>query len=279
MQTVKIGQNDDILAPPKDQPPTPGHLDAQGKPTQGTAPAALQGTVSEADAIKATDASKFTTLTTLGTGTGSGFSSQPGNNAVPVGGLVDGALATDLLDALLPALLVVLLKALKLEIKKTDLQLTAKEKNTLAPLVKACLDSLFLNFNSPWVALGFSASIIYGAKITEHGVVRALDKKAERMEEQKTHEAIKQKTEEIKTPVQMNVRPSAPAPSYNKPAPIIPMTRTKMGVAVPDIEKITWEPSEEEIWAYKRSNKTKKGRTEIVKILKRRWANTQLGKK
>lgn len=277
MQTVKLGQNDDILAPPKDQPPTPGHLDAQGKPIQPAAPEALRGTVSEADAIKATDQSKFTTLTPL-TGGGNTLGSQPGNNAVPVGNLVDGALATELLDALLPALLVVALKALKLEIKKTDLQLTAKEKSTLAPLVKACLDSLFLNFNSPWVALGFSATIIYGAKITEHGVIKALDKKAERMADKKTDEAVKQKTEEIKTPVQMNVVRNDPPESYNKPAPIIPMKKTKDGKTVPDIDRITWEPSDEQVWIYRRGAGKKLGTKAIVDKLKRQWANEQLKK-
>jgi hypothetical protein len=88
--------------------------------------------------------------------------------------MMESKLAIELMDSLIPALLVVLFRYGKMIVKKAELQLTAKEKETLAPVVQACMDQLMLNFNSPWVALAFTGGMIYGSKIVEiYGTDRA----------------------------------------------------------------------------------------------------------
>lgn len=256
METIKIGPTKDILNPPADQPPLPGQMSQDKGKNLPISPEALRGTVSEEDAIKATKGSEFSTLTSLtpqtGPTTGPG---QGGPNSVPLGGLVDGALAVELLDALLPALLVVVLHTVKIDMKKTQLQLTAKEKTTLTPLVKACMDSLFINFNTPWAALGVSLVVIYGAKIGEIGLVQVLDKKAERQE------AKKNEVKSDKPPVQMQ-----PAQKVN-PAPIVNLNKP---ISIPD----NWEPSDEQIWEGMKRRKV--SRAEIVVILKKLHSEKKL---
>lgn len=104
----------------------------------------------------------------------------PGNagSGVAVGSLIDGKTATELMDSVLPAVLVFALYKAGLQLKKTELQLTEREKNTLAPLMQKCMDALMLNFDSPFVALGVSMTVIYGGKIMEKGGVAWLDKQA-----------------------------------------------------------------------------------------------------
>jgi hypothetical protein len=255
METVKIGSLNDIKAPPQDQPPISG-LDATGKAIKpAAAPAALHGTISDADAIKATDGSKFNTLLTPLQGGAS--QSGTAGNSVPVSGLIDGALAVELVDAILPALLVVALHVVKMDIKKTQLQLTAKEKGTLTPLVKACMDQLMINFNSPWAALGVSMLVIYGAKVGEFGLVQVLDRKAE-----------KQREEKGEAPV-INIKQNEPLmqdrPKVN-PAPVVKINPAP-----------AWEPSEEQIFV---ANKLigHKGRARAIFRLKKEQAAGTLEK-
>lgn len=251
METVKIGPQNDILSPPKDQPDLPGQPPKGTEKPPGASPAALQGTISETDAIKATDSSKFNTL--LIPQRSNATTGNQGSNSVPVSGLVDGALAVELIDALIPALLVVLLHVLKLEMKKTQLQLTVKEKTTLTPLVKACMDQLMINFNTPWAALGVSMVIIYGAKIGEFGIVSALDKKAEKQQAKK-NESVTNKVQEQKPEVILQ-----PVQKVN-PAPVVKINPE----SIPK-----WEPSDEQIWEGMKRRKV--SRKEIIDILKKHY--------
>ena len=115
-------------------------------------------------------------------------------NQVGVGSMVEAKVALEWIDALIPALAVVLFHRFGYVIKKGDMQLSAKEKDTLAPLLQKCLDQLLINFNSPWVALGITATVIYGSKVMEHGGKAKIDKeKAEKDRVEKT-ESGKTKT-------------------------------------------------------------------------------------
>lgn len=103
---------------------------------------------------------------------------SPMGTQASLGGFVEGKLALDVIDAVLPAIVVILFAYAKITVKKSDFQLTAKEKDTLTPLVQKCMDSLMINFNSPWTALAVTAIGIYGAKIGEHGFKAVIEKKA-----------------------------------------------------------------------------------------------------
>jgi hypothetical protein len=126
-------------------------------------------------------AGQHTKISPLGAPTGG-----PAPNAAPgtptttvkVGEMFEGKFAVDMLDALLPALLVVVLRMMKLTVRKSEMQLTESEKKTLAPVLQNCLNTLNLDFNNPWVALSVTAGIIYGSKVLEKGAVGWLDKKA-----------------------------------------------------------------------------------------------------
>jgi len=74
-------------------------------------------------------------------------------------------------------LFVMIFHAIGMKLKKTDMQLTQKEKDTLAPVLQKCLDQLMINFNNPWNALAITVGIIYGSKAMEKGVVSYIDKK------------------------------------------------------------------------------------------------------
>lgn len=139
-------------------------------------PGAPKGSVNETEALKGADNAKIPPLSGFGTPLGAGQAVQ--GQSVPVGGLLDGMLAINLIDAVLPAILVLILFKAGMEMKSAELKLTEKEKNTLAPIVQKCLDQLMINFNNPWVALSFSACVIYGSKIIEKGGVKLLEQKA-----------------------------------------------------------------------------------------------------
>jgi hypothetical protein len=152
---------------------------------------------------------------------------------------MDAKLAVDLMDAVLPSALVIGGKFVGLEMKKTDLQLTEREKGTFHPVVQKCLDQLMLNFSSPWTALAVTAVVIYGAKVGEKGVVKKMDDniaKAELKEMQKA-------APKVETPV----------------APVVQMTAGEMkdpARKIPvDVSKVEWEPADPMIRAAVRDRK------------------------
>jgi hypothetical protein len=236
MQTIKIANDKAIQAPPVGQPENPTEIPAPGKMPPSAAPNALKGTISEADALKAVEGAKISTLQPFSP---SGTSPASSGQSVPVGGLMDAKLAVDLMDAVLPSALVIGGKFVGLEMKKTDLQLTEREKGTFHPVVQKCLDQLMLNFSSPWTALAVTAVVIYGAKVGEKGVVKKMDDniaKAELKEMQKA-------APKVETPV----------------APVVQMTAGEMkdpARKVPvDVSKVEWEPADPMIRAAVRDRK------------------------
>lgn len=86
---------------------------------------------------------------------------------VTVGKIIEGEYALDLINIFLPSILVALVYALGIVMKKEDWELNAKEKKILAIPMQACLDTITIDFSNPWVSLAVVASLIYGAKIAD----------------------------------------------------------------------------------------------------------------
>lgn len=158
-----------------------------GPAPSGTAQsdAAKSGTVSIEDALKGAEHAKMNTFSVSDMSKGSaGPNGAPGSTGAPLpgstvslGGMVQGKLVVDLMDALLPAIIVLAFHRFGLSIKKSQMQLTQGEKNTLGPIVDACLQSINLDFSNPWSALSVTLLVIYGGKALEVGGTGWLDKK------------------------------------------------------------------------------------------------------
>ncbi len=94
-----------------------------------------------------------------------------GQNKVNLGNMVDAELATKMIDTLVPALFVLILKmGVGVSVKKKDLQASQRELETMHPLVQKCLEVIEFNINSPFVALGIVMGVIYTSKAAEIGV-------------------------------------------------------------------------------------------------------------
>jgi len=278
MQTIKIANSDVIQAPPQGQPDLPGQQsNPSGKPPEtGQKPpvSGIPGTVSENEVFKAVEGTKISTLSTMQTDPLMGQPLGQQGSSVPVGGLIDGGLAVELMDALLPSLLVALMAAIGAQMKKTDLQLTAKEKNTLTPLMQKCMDQLMINFQSPFAALGVSLLVIYGAKVTEHGVIQIIDKKAEKAARDREQ---KKQAETIKTtaaPVNISEQPKQPVPVV----PITTVTPNKTGRFGPEKKPLSknWQPTPEQLWEGKR--RVKGSEKEVIERMQREHAAGTLDK-
>lgn len=171
----------DITAKPQDQvQPTPAAPDP-GQQTGGTGSAAphQQSQVTAEAALKGIEHTKITSLfDSANPQTGAtGAPVTPLGGTLNFGQLLDGKMAIELWDAMLPGIMVALLYKAGLEVRKTELQLTQKEKDFLSPIVQKCLDTLSVNMTNPWAALAISVGIIYGSKIGEKGFVAWIDKR------------------------------------------------------------------------------------------------------
>lgn len=151
-----------------------------------TSEAAKAGTVSLDDALKGADHAKMNTFSVSDLSKGAGATGPDGKpiggglpgSTVALGGMVQGKLVVDLMDALIPAAIVLVFHRFGLSVKKSQMQLTQGEKNTLNPIVEACLNSINLDFSNPWSALSITLLLIYGGKALEVGGTGWLDKKA-----------------------------------------------------------------------------------------------------
>jgi hypothetical protein len=178
----------DLFAPLKpvgadqgQKPPETGSNSATGvsQPDTPGSAASSQGTVTAEEALAGT---KHTTLSGF-SASGTPGQAAPGmvNGANPsasvnLGGIVQGEWAVNIMDAVLPALMVAAFYYFGVKIRKSELQLTEKEKQTIAPVMQKCLDSVLLNFNNPWSALAWTLGGIYGGKLMEKGLVNWIDK-------------------------------------------------------------------------------------------------------
>jgi len=173
------GQN----LPPAQQPVNPG--------PSATGP--LGNTVPVEEALKGADHTKISAFSTSGTSGLPGAATVTPQNNVSLGGIVEGKWAVEIVDALLPAGIVAVCYMMDIKLRKTELQLSQKEKDVLAPIWQKCLDSILLNFGSPWTALAVTMGAIYGGKLMEKGVVAWVDKK----QEKKEAEALRSKLEAV----------------------------------------------------------------------------------
>jgi hypothetical protein len=142
-------------------------------------------------------------------------SASPSGQSVALGGLVQAKIAIDLADSLIPAALVLVGHRMGLELRKTAFSLTAGEKNTLTPIVEACLNSISLDFSSPWQTLAVSLLVIYGGKFAEVAGTGYMDKQAAKKTPYKAPEAVtavysSTTGQEVKRPAPIN---PAPPPS------------------------------------------------------------------
>ena len=187
MQRLNLNQQETTTTP------TTGSNPAAASPTPASSlpPGAAQNVVSEAEAIGAAANTNIPIFSAnAAPESGQLTAGSLNGTGVAVGSLIDGKTAVELMDAVLPAALVFVLYKGGMQMRKTELQLTQSEKNTLAPLMQRCMDVLLLNFDSPFVALGVSMTFIYGAKIMEKGGVAWLDKQT--AEKVKAADVVKQ---------------------------------------------------------------------------------------
>jgi hypothetical protein len=135
----------------------------------------LENTISTDEALKAADHTK---ISPLSIDSKTGTTGQPiAGASATLGSMLEAKLAIELIDSVLPGMLVAAFHAMDIKMKKAELQLTEKEKQTIAPIFQKCLDTIYLNFNSPWTLLAVTVGVIYGGKVTEKGIVAYIDKK------------------------------------------------------------------------------------------------------
>ena len=112
-----------------------------------------------------------------------GFSGSPDSNEDPkattrpdvntstvplsAGNVVSGRFAVDLMDNLLPVLIVLGVKLYGFEMDKKALQLSEKEKGIISPAMQQYLDSININFNNPLYNLLFVMGAVYVPKMIE----------------------------------------------------------------------------------------------------------------
>lgn len=142
--------------------------------------AAKNGTVSQESVFSNLGHTAISSTTVTGAPGAPGGTA--GNASVSLGGMVQGEWAVNLMDAILPAAMVAAFYYFGVKLRKSELQLTQSEKNTIAPVMQKCLDTVLLNFNNPWNALIVTVGTIYAGKAAEKGIVAYIDKSQEKKE-------------------------------------------------------------------------------------------------
>ena len=84
---------------------------------------------------------------------------------VNVGNFLNEDLGTDIYEAIIIGITSIALNMADIETKKNEFNFSAKEKNTLKPLVKACIENINIQFTNPFEALFWSTAMIVGSKI------------------------------------------------------------------------------------------------------------------
>lgn len=82
-----------------------------------------------------------------------------------LGKLISGTTTVNLVNIFIPSVIVFMIGKAGYKAKKNQLKLTTEEKEILSPVVQDCLNYIEINFDNPFYALAFVASMIYGAKI------------------------------------------------------------------------------------------------------------------
>jgi hypothetical protein len=105
-----------------------------------------------------------------------------------LGKVMSGDFAVNLVDMMLPGIVVLIINRIGYALDKKDLQLTAKEKEALAPVVQDCLDDINLDFSNPWTNLMVMVGIVYGSKIIDK--IPSMKKKEPSKEKQSASEKV-----------------------------------------------------------------------------------------
>lgn len=228
-------------------------------------PAAKIGSISEAEALKGAAHTKSGIFSVNDVSKGGASPiGQPGSS-LAAGQLVTGKVAVKMMDAVLPAIFVVAFAKLGITVKKTALQLTQAEENTLVPVVQDCLNTINMNFSNPWQALAVTLLFIYGGKAIEVGGVSFLEKKAAASvpADPLKHERKKDATEA--TPASDVVRQSIPIAGSG----VAGVQQNPMPNA-PDFSldgPTTWTEADVTVIEKKR----KKGRKDAIAWLNKNW--------
>jgi hypothetical protein len=177
------------VSPPNDATGAPGTTPA----TPSGSAASATGTVTAEQALSGLDHTKIPGIGAPGASGQPGVGSFPGASpsaTVSLGGMIQGEWAVNIMDALLPAAVVAGFYSFGLKLRKSEIQMTEKEKATVIPIMQKCLDSILLNFNNPWSALAITLGAIYGGKLVEKGFVAYVDKKQEKQQDEALKERI-----------------------------------------------------------------------------------------
>lgn len=78
-----------------------------------------------------------------------------------------GGFAVDLIDMLIPTIVVLIINYFGYSLEKKDLKLNKDEKEALTPALMDVLDEINLNFDNVYVNLGIMLAIVYGTKIAD----------------------------------------------------------------------------------------------------------------
>lgn len=136
--------------------------------------------------------SVYSDSSTPGAPSPSGTAPEPmSGHTLNVGGLMNGKLVTQLMDAVIPALATAILYRFGVKIKKSEIQMSAKEIDLLAPIVQDCLNTVNANMSSPWQSLGVALLVIYGAKIGEKSAIQWADRLKNADTEERPSEPVK----------------------------------------------------------------------------------------
>jgi hypothetical protein len=86
---------------------------------------------------------------------------------VTLGKVISGKTTVKLINIFIPSFIVFALQKFGYAAQKSQLRLTKEEEEIMSPVVQDCLDYITINFDNPFYALAFVASMIYGAKVMD----------------------------------------------------------------------------------------------------------------
>jgi hypothetical protein len=190
---------------PAAQPVKPAESGSNGPtgPSVGGAgsQASANGTVSQEQVFSGIKHTEISTVTGSGDPNQAGAATGP---SVSVGGMLQADLVVNLMDAVLPAILVAGFYAAGVKLRKSELQLTQQEKNTIIPVMQKCLDTLLINANNPWNLLAITMAVIYGGKIMEKGGIAWIEAKQEK-KQQEALDKLKKKQDIAENPAEYDI--------------------------------------------------------------------------
>lgn len=115
---------------------------------------------------------------------------------VSLGKVISGKNAIAMVNIFIPSFVVFSFRRFGYATNKQAWKLNKEEQETMQPIVQQCLDYIIINFDNPFYALAFVASMIYGAKAFD--AIPELSKmKDEALEEDKPTTTISTPTQTV----------------------------------------------------------------------------------